>query len=110
MEYRESRLKQIVLFKCEWFEPTRDVGVKSHNQYNLVDINHRRWYKKYEVFSIAMQAIQVCYVPYLCKKMDNNDWVAVLKVKPRNVIELPNEEVTIVSKVNVSFQVEEVEV
>ncbi|KAH0718720.1 hypothetical protein KY285_014751 [Solanum tuberosum] len=35
---------------------------------------------------------------------------AVLKVKPRNVIELPNEEVATVSEVNVPFQVEEVEV
>ena len=57
-----------------------------------------------------MQATQVCYVPYPSNKKDNDHWAAVLKVKPRNVIELPNEEVTIVSKVNVSFQVEEVEV
>ncbi|KAH0695483.1 hypothetical protein KY285_022580 [Solanum tuberosum] len=110
VEYREAPLKQIVLFKCEWFDPTMDVGVKRHNQYKLVDINHRRRYKKYEPFILAMQATQVCYVPYPSKKKDKDDWAAVLKVKPQNVIELPNEEVATVSEVNVPFQVEEVEV
>ncbi|KAH0776181.1 hypothetical protein KY290_007592 [Solanum tuberosum] len=57
-----------------------------------------------------MQATQVCYVPYPSKKKDKDDWAAVLKVKPRNAIELPNEEVSTVSEVNVPFQVEEVEV
>ncbi|KAH0674544.1 hypothetical protein KY284_025631 [Solanum tuberosum] len=82
----------------------------AHNQYKLVDINHRRRYKKYEPFILAMQATQVCYVPYPSKKKDKDDWAAVLKVKPQNVIELPNEEVATVSEVNVPFQVEEVEV
>ena len=31
VEYRESPLKQTVLFKCEWFDPTMDVGVKRHS-------------------------------------------------------------------------------
>ncbi|XP_049410558.1 uncharacterized protein LOC125873731 [Solanum stenotomum] len=110
VEYREAPLKQIVLFKYEWFDPTMDVGVKRHNQYKLVDINHRRRYKKYEPFILAMQATQVCYVPYPSKKKDKDDWAAVLKVKPRNVMELPNEEVATISEVNVPFQVEEVEV
>ncbi|KAK6773647.1 hypothetical protein RDI58_028885 [Solanum bulbocastanum] len=57
-----------------------------------------------------MQATQVCYVSYPSKKKDKDDWVAVLKVKPRNVIELPNEQVTTFSELNVPFQIEEVEV
>ncbi|XP_049413304.1 L-ascorbate oxidase homolog [Solanum stenotomum] len=87
-----------------------DVGVKRHNLYKLVDINHRRRYKKYEPFFLAMQATQVCYVLYPSKKKDKDDWAAVLKVKPQNVIELPNEEVATISEVNVPFQVKEVEV
>ncbi|KAM3362571.1 hypothetical protein P3S68_017425 [Capsicum galapagoense] len=110
VECRETPLKQIVLFKCEWFDPIIDVGVKKHDRYKLVDINHRRRYKKYELFILAMQATQVCYVPYPSKKKDKEDWLAVLKVKPQNVIELPIEEVVITSELNVPFQVEEVEV
>ncbi|KAM3217068.1 hypothetical protein P3L10_026511 [Capsicum annuum] len=57
-----------------------------------------------------MQATQVCYVPYPSKKKDKNDWLAVLKVKPQNVIELPVEEVVKTSELNVLFQFKEVEV
>ncbi|XP_016456739.2 uncharacterized protein LOC107780687 [Nicotiana tabacum] len=46
VEYREEPLKNTVLFKCEWFDRTMNVGVKKHNQYKLVDVNHRRRYKK----------------------------------------------------------------
>ncbi|KAM3343684.1 hypothetical protein P3S68_025774 [Capsicum galapagoense] len=80
VEYREAPLKQTVLFKCEWFDPTIDVGVKKHDRYKLVDINHRRRYKKYEPFILAMQATQVCYVSYPRKKKDKEDWLAVLKI------------------------------
>ncbi|KAM3199828.1 hypothetical protein P3L10_032188 [Capsicum annuum] len=110
VEYREAPLKQTVLFKCKWFDPTIDVGVKKYDRYKLVEINHRRRYKKYDPFIFAMQATQVCYVPYPSKKKDKEDWLVVLKVKPRNVIELPVEEVVITSELNVPFQVEEVEV
>ncbi|KAH0651755.1 hypothetical protein KY284_031667 [Solanum tuberosum] len=57
-----------------------------------------------------MQATQVCYVSYPNKKKDKDDWVAVLKVKPRNVIELLDEGVETTSELNVPFQVDEVEV
>ncbi|XP_060182237.1 uncharacterized protein LOC132611895 [Lycium barbarum] len=110
VEYHEDPLKKTVLFKCEWFDPTLDVGVKKHNQYKLVDVNHRRRYKKHEPFILAMQATLVCYVLNPSKRKDKDDWVAVLKVKPRNVVELPDKEVVTTPELNIPFQVEEVEV
>ncbi|XP_070006462.1 uncharacterized protein [Nicotiana sylvestris] len=110
VEYREEPLKQTVLFKCEWFDPTINVGVKKHNEYKLVDVNHRRRFKKYEPFILAMQATQVCYVSYPSKKKDKDDWLSVLKVKPRNIVELPDEESPTISEPNLPFQVDEVEV
>ncbi|XP_060182429.1 uncharacterized protein LOC132612107 [Lycium barbarum] len=95
VEFREDPLNQTMLFNCEWFDPTMDVGVKNHNQYKLVDVNYRRRYKKYEPFILAMQATQVCYVSYPSKKKDKDDWAAVLKVKPRNVVELSDEKVMV---------------
>ncbi|OIT27044.1 hypothetical protein A4A49_61041, partial [Nicotiana attenuata] len=56
-----------------------------------------------------MQATQVCYVPYPSKRKDKKDRLAVLKVKPRHVVELPDEEVMAISDANLLFQVEEVE-
>lgn len=57
-----------------------------------------------------MQATQVCYVPYPSIKRDKDDWLAVLKVKPRDVIELPDEKVITTLESNLPFQVEEVEI
>nr|XP_009775276.1 PREDICTED: uncharacterized protein LOC104225206 [Nicotiana sylvestris] len=57
-----------------------------------------------------MQATQVCYVPYPSTKKDKDDLVAVLKVKPRDVIELPDETITSTQELTLLFQVEEVEV
>ncbi|XP_015158428.1 uncharacterized protein [Solanum tuberosum] len=110
LEYRRAPLKQAILFKCEWFDPTMNVGVKEHNQYKLVDVNHRRRFKKYEPFILAMQATQVCYMSYPSRKRDKDDWLAVLKVKPRDVIESPDEGGITVVESNLPFQVEEVEV
>nr|XP_009775032.1 PREDICTED: uncharacterized protein LOC104224987 isoform X1 [Nicotiana sylvestris] len=110
LEYCEEPLKQTVLFKCEWFDPTVNVGVKEHNQYKLVDVNHRRRFNKYEPFILVIQVTQVCYMPYPSMKKDKDDWVAILKVKPRDVIELPDEAITLTPELTLPFQVEEVEV
>ncbi|KAH0769726.1 hypothetical protein KY290_013707 [Solanum tuberosum] len=110
VEYRKAPLKQVMLFKCEWFDPVLNIGVKVHNQYKLVDVNHRRRFKKYEPFILAMQATQVCYMSYPSTKKDKDDWLAVLKVNPRDVIELPDEGVITIPEPNLPFQVEEVEV
>ncbi|KAH0688816.1 hypothetical protein KY289_016174 [Solanum tuberosum] len=110
VEYRRAPLKQVMLFKCEWFDPALNIGVKVHNQYKLVDVNHRRRFKKYEPFILAMQATQVCYMSYPSTKKDKDDWLAVLKVNPRDVIELPDEGVITIPEPNLPFQVEEVEV
>ncbi|KAM3250390.1 hypothetical protein P3L10_004459 [Capsicum annuum] len=57
-----------------------------------------------------MQATQVCYMSYPSKKKDKDDWVGVLKMKPQNVVELPDEEIDIAVELNISFQVEEIQV
>ncbi|XP_049390107.1 uncharacterized protein LOC125854565 [Solanum stenotomum] len=110
VEYRRAPLKQVMLLKCEWFDPALNIGVKVHNQYKLVDVNHRRRFKKYEPFILAMQATQVCYLSYPSTKKEKDDWLAVLKVNPRDVIELPDEGVITIPEPNLPFQVEEVEV
>ena len=65
LEYLTLPIKWTVLFKCHWFDPTPNVGVKVHKDYGLVDINESRRHKKYEPFVLAMQAIQVYYQRYL---------------------------------------------
>ncbi|KAM3303492.1 hypothetical protein P3S67_014522 [Capsicum chacoense] len=57
-----------------------------------------------------MQATQVCYVSYPSKKKGKDDWVAVLKIKPRNIVELPDEEIKTAAELNIPFEVEEVQI
>ena len=39
IEYLALPIKHCVLFKCEWFDPTPNVGIKVNCAYNLVEIN-----------------------------------------------------------------------
>ncbi|KAK4706640.1 hypothetical protein R3W88_033810 [Solanum pinnatisectum] len=81
---------------------------QEHNRYKLIDVNHRRQFKKYESFILATQATQVCYMSYSSTKKDKDDWLAVFKVKPRDVIELLDEGVITIPESNIPFQVEEI--
>ncbi|KAH0645560.1 hypothetical protein KY290_034343 [Solanum tuberosum] len=116
-----------ILLNCEEVEPfVRRIPNLSQGQIDEnLEANFSIWFKEFVqcnpienefLRSLARETLidatstQVCYVPYPSKKKDKDDWAAVLKVKSRNVIELPNEEVATISEVNVLFQVEEVEV
>ena len=89
LEYPGWPIKRTVLFNCDWFDPTPNVGTKVHKQYKLVEINHKRRFNKFEPFVLAMQAAQVYYVPYPSLKRDKSDWWAVCKIKARSVVEMP---------------------
>lgn len=72
------------LFKCEWFDSRKDVGVRRiHKDYPLIEINHKRKYQGYDPFVLATQATQVYYVPYPAMNNSKSDWWAVVKTKPR---------------------------
>ena len=64
MEYPGEPSKQIVLFKCEWFDAVFNRGVRIHKQYGLVEVRHTRRYSKYDSFIFAANAIQVYYLLY----------------------------------------------
>ena len=83
VEYPGFPRKSTFVFKCDWYDPTDNVGVKVHKQYKLVDINLKRKFSKFEPFVLAMQPTQVCFMPYPSLKQNNTDWMAVFKVKPR---------------------------
>ena len=70
LEYLGCPIKRTVLFKCEWFDITSNVGMRIHKQYKLVDVNHTRRYAQDEPFVLAMQAQQVYYCTYLSLKCD----------------------------------------
>ena len=106
MEYLGLPIKRTVLFKCEWFDPTINSGMKVHKQYPLVDVNLKRRLNKYEPFILAMQAAQVYYFSYPSLKRDKSDWLAVCKVKARLMVDVPHTVEKIVDG-NSAFQEDE---
>ncbi|XP_055960074.1 uncharacterized protein LOC130014948 [Mercurialis annua] len=89
LEYPALPMKQTVIFKCKWFDPT-DTGTYTTNRYNLVDVNHRRRYNKYEPFILAEQADQVHYLPYPSRRRDKVNRWAVCKIKTRSELDMPD--------------------
>ncbi|XP_043814060.1 uncharacterized protein LOC122723981 [Manihot esculenta] len=94
LEYPSLSIKRVVLFKCNWFDPTPNVGTKVHSKYKLIDVNHKRSFNRYEPFVLGVQAIQVIYTPYPSLKRDKIEWWATVKVKARSVIQLSTQENT----------------
>ena len=64
LEYPALLTKRIVIFKCDRFDPTLNIGMKVYKDYNPVDINYRRRFNKYEPLILAKHASQVYYAPY----------------------------------------------
>ncbi|WMV45175.1 hypothetical protein MTR67_038560 [Solanum verrucosum] len=72
--------KKLVIFRCKWYDPDSS-GTKVHPQYKIIEINHTRQYRFYDLFIIAQNVKQVYYVPYpLCK--NKSSWRVVIKTKP----------------------------
>ena len=88
LEYPRLPIKWTILFKCNWFDHTINVGMKVHQQYFLVDVNLKNKLNKDEPFILAMQAVQVYYVPYISLRKEKSNWLAVCKVKVRPVIDV----------------------
>lgn len=81
--------QKVVMFKCDWYDPIKNRGVKIHPNYNLIDINHKRRYSNYDPFILANQASQVYYMPYTGCKRSKSDWWNVQKCKARHVVDAP---------------------
>ena len=54
LEYPRWPIKRKILFKCEWFDITPNVGMRIHNQYKLVDVNHIRRYAHDDTTSVSL--------------------------------------------------------
>ncbi|KAK1369544.1 hypothetical protein POM88_035636 [Heracleum sosnowskyi] len=89
IEYPRLPIKKTALFKCEWFDPTINVGTRVHQRYNIVEINRRKRLSVYEPFILAMQATQVYFCNYPSLRRDKVDWLVVCKIKARHLVDMP---------------------
>ena len=62
-----------LLFLTLSINPTPNMGIRVHEQYNIVEKNQRRKYDKYEPFVLAMQAVQVYFCSYPSLQKDKVD-------------------------------------
>ncbi|KAI9077621.1 hypothetical protein K1719_040396 [Acacia pycnantha] len=62
LEYTGVPVKRVVLFKCDWFDPTSNRGTKVHPHYRIVEVHASRRYNKYDPFILAQQAMQVFHI------------------------------------------------
>lgn len=88
IEYPRLPIKRTVLFKCDWFDPTLNIGTRAHRRYNMVEVHQKRKLSLYEPFILAKQAMQVYFCNYPSLKRDKRDWLVVCKVKARSLVEL----------------------
>jgi len=95
-----------VLFKCDWFDPTVNRGVR-YSKFGVVDINATRRYNKFEPYILASQADQVCFIPYPRIRQSGISWLAAIKVTPRGRVltdEQPPLQEDVVNEVEVPEQ------
>ncbi|XP_072087304.1 uncharacterized protein [Arachis hypogaea] len=106
LEYTGDDSNRVVLFKCQWYDPSRPNGTRIHNDYKITEVNHSKRYRHYDPFIVAQKAKQVYFLPYPgnCKSM----WHVVVNTKPRGRIETNHVHVDEdEDENNVAYQVDE---
>jgi hypothetical protein len=82
----EGRLQlELVLFDCDWFDPTPN-GIRRIENLGLVEIKHAARLSVFEPFVLASQVKQVYYLPYACQRLDLKEWWVTYQVTPHGYI------------------------
>ena len=73
--------KKILLFYCEWFDLTINVGTKFYLQYNIVEVKLNGRYVLYDPFILPQKERQAYFVNYLniCKNLCG--WYVAITIK-----------------------------
>ncbi|XP_029130026.1 uncharacterized protein LOC114916771 [Cajanus cajan] len=103
LEYTGLPIMKLILFKCDWFDNTPNIGTRVNDKYGVVEVRQsRRYNKAYDPFILAQQAEQVYFTPY---PEGHNDWLAIIKTKARSRI---NDNILIQTEQEVPYQDDEV--
>jgi len=89
-----SEQNRVFLFKCFWYDTT-DRGIRVDPHYGLVEINSKaRLCNINDVFIFAKQCQQVYYryAPSFINDRSRVHWLSVLKMKPRDRVEIVQDE------------------
>jgi len=78
VEYPGLLNLKCVIFKCDWFDPVIDRGVRKNNL-GVVDVNANKTYSKFKPFILALQAGQVSFLSYPRVRSRREVWLSLLK-------------------------------
>jgi hypothetical protein len=93
LQYHKEQ-NRVFLFKCYWYDMT-DRGIRVDPHYGLVKINSKARLRNInDVFVFVKQCQQVYYThtPSFRKDRSRVDWLSVLKTKPRDRVEVVQDE------------------
>lgn len=85
VEYFISGPNKLILFSCDWFDPSGGVIVDS--VHDIVDVVPGKYIRRFEPFVIASQVEQVCYVSSVGRKRKKDGRLTVIKINPRPYFE-----------------------
>jgi len=63
ISWQGSMQLQLVIFECDWFDPT-PAGVRRTENLGLVEVKHSSRLSNFDPFVLASQVKQVYYLPY----------------------------------------------
>jgi hypothetical protein len=71
----------VILFRCDWFDIPS--GVKEDKERGIVEIKHASRLRYYDPFVLAVQALQVYYLPYASTSADIKNWWVAIKTQKK---------------------------
>ena len=83
LEYLGEPIKQCLLFRCEWYDPSNPRGTRYAKLNCTYEINIQCKYAKYDPFIIGDVAYQVFYMPYPRDIPHKANWLDALMNQPR---------------------------
>ena len=84
ISWQGSMQLQLVIFECDWFDPT-PAGVRRTENLGLVEVKHSSRLSNFDPFVLASQVKQVYYLSYACNsRQDLSEWWVVYHVAPRD--------------------------
>jgi len=84
ISWEGSMQLELVIFECDWFDPTA-AGVRRTENIGLVEVKHSSRLSNFDSFVLASQVKQVYYLPCACNsRPDLSEWWVVYQVSPRD--------------------------
>lgn len=77
---------KITLFRCDWFDTMRGSRTRMRKP-GVIEVFASGRYDQYDPFILTTQADQVCFLRYPRVTLEEDEWLVVVKVTPRGIVD-----------------------